>query len=388
MAINNQGSLHPGAIIQNGNEITKALMMMQEGLSAVNDKTRMYQFKNVDLMRIMPFVQRVEGNNNTVLTFEDFQIFFEEYSDYANTQVYNEVFHKWILNSKSYQSKNGEFTRSWVKKMEKSGQSPARKLIERTTAVLNKYLDVFLPNYMWEALLNVPTAGQDYYVTKGALRNTSVDASLLHSVDATASAGTLNSTVRNHFRGIEGAAVSYDDLKFVKQYLSRYIDVDTNKIVMFGNLITKDELQTIFQSKETKDKVILGSVDLGTGSIINGIPFLETNMLDSYQVMFMVADSNKPFVAQLVNSLDKYQGMNFETENEFEKFERLSDIAGGRYVIEDIGNQVISGHRLLFLDITPSRYTSNTTREMNGTGLSEITKRQEFLRKQWKTTVV
>jgi hypothetical protein len=315
---NLQGSLHPGSIVQNGMSIQQALMSMEAGLAAVNDKMRMYQFKNDSLNRIMPYVKRVECIHNTVLTFEDFQVFFEDYSEYVNNQTYNEVYHKWILNSRSFSAKNGEFTRSWIKKMELSGKNPAAMIVERSKAVFHTYLDVFLPNYLWESLLVVPTSGQDYYVTKGALNDTVVDASLLHSVDTTASAGTLNSVTRNHLRGISGAAVSYDDLKFVKQYLSRYIDIDTNKIIMFGNLVTKDELQTIFNDNMTKDQVILGGVDLGNGSIIASMPFFETEMLSDYQLLFIVADSNKPFVAQLVNNIIKYQGLNFETENDFE----------------------------------------------------------------------
>jgi hypothetical protein len=272
--------------------------------------------------------------------------------------------------------------------MELSGKNPAAMIVERSKAVFHTYLDVFLPNYLWESLLVVPTAGQDYYVTKGALNDTVVDASLLHSVTPGATAGTLNSVTRNHLRGISGAAVSYDDLKFVKQYLSRYIDIDTNKIIMFGNLVTKDELQTIFNDNMTKDQVILGGVDLGKGSIIASMPFFETEMLSDYQLLFLVADSNKPFVAQLVNNVVKYQGLNFETENDFEKFERLSDVRNGRYVIEAIGNQVIAGHRLLFLDITPARYSANTTRAMDALGKAEITARRKFLNKQWRTTVV
>ena len=385
---NVQGSLHPGLEIPKGIKINEALEAMQVGLNAVNDKVRQFEFKNDDLKLVTPYVMQVEGNSGDVLLYEDFQVFFEEYSEYVNSQTYNEKRHKWTLHSQSFMSKNGEFTASWYKKMKKLRNNPARELLRRSMAVMNAYNDKFLPNYMWEALLAVPEEGLDYYETKGALRNTTIDSNMLYEYDETASDGAVTSNVKNHFWGIEGSAVSYEDLKHIKHQFSNYIDVDPNAIIMAGNLTSEDELETIFQDTKTLDEVMIGGINIGSATGIKGLPFVRTSMLRSYQIMFMVADPTKPFIAQLVSDVDDYKGINFETEKINAKFETFEDINGGRYVIEDIGNQVIAGHRIGFLDITPDRYTGNTSRAMDSDGIDEIKGQRKRLNRQWNTTVV
>lgn len=380
---NRQGTLMAGDIQTERD----AIGVFRAGLNAVNDKVRRGEFNNRDLNLLMPVVQRVEGREIETLVYEDFQIFFEDYSDYVNPEVYKEIKHVWTLTSKSFTTKSGEFTRKWLKNIKMNNQNPYAKIIEREQAVFNKYLNVFLPNYLWESILVVPAENQDYYETKGALNNTKVDKSLLRGYDPGALAGSLNSDVRNHLRAIEGANITYEDIKFFRQYLSRYIDVDPNKIVMFGNMVTEDELETIFNDTQTLDNVMIGNISLGEGTKIKGMPFIRTDKLGDYQLLFMVMDETKPIIAQLVNSLDEYKGLNFEAEKDLEAFESINDLKGGRFIIENIGNQVIAGHRLMLVDITPNRYANNIDRLMNQTGKDEIKKQREFLNAQWKIAV-
>jgi hypothetical protein len=383
------GSLTPGRLDLGGQWVTDVIENIQAGLDAVNYKSDTYEYKRQDLALIAPYITQVQGINNTVLAYEDFEVFFQDYSDFIDPLEYNESNEKWVLSCKSYAAKNGSFSPSWYKKTVKAKQDPYKKIMERTQAILKTYRNIFQPNFIWEEILRYPSSGGTYYEKFGALNAVAVKKSLIENYDSTASDGEKGSLTRQHWRGISGAALGSDDLKFVKEYLNEYLDIDTNDVRMVGNLTSKHEVETIFADNITKDRVTLGDVDIEVEAV-HGMPFLKTNMLPDNILMFYVADESKPLLAELVSDIAEFTGMTFENEKSYEKFNRLDsidDLKDGKFVIEDIGEHLIGRHRILFLDIAPSVYTGNTTRTIDATGLARIAAKRTNLHKQWYKTV-
>lgn len=383
------GSMTAGRLDLGGAWIDEVIMNIQAGLDAVNDKTDAYEYKLDDLGLIMPYVKQFQGPNNYVLAYEDFEVFFQDYAEFIDPIEYNESENTWTLKSKSYAAKNGSFTPSFIKDALKAGQDPNRKILERTQAILKKYNNVFKPNFVWEAVLTVPTSGGTYYEKFGALNAVVVKKSMIKDYDSGASAGAKGSLTRTHFRGIVGSSVGTDDIKWVKEYMNEYVDVNTNDLRMLGNLTTKHELESVFADNVTKDNITLGNIDVEVDAIY-GMPFMKTNMLPDNIIMFYVADTEAPLVAELVSNIDMFTGLRFENEKSYEKFNRLEtmdDLFNGRFVIEDIGEHLIGRHRVLFLDITPSRYTTNTTRAINVLATTALTNQKKYLRTQWWKTV-
>ena len=383
------GSMTAGRLDVGGAWIDDVIENIQAGLDAVNYKSDAFEYKLDDLGLIAPYIKQVQGHNNYVLAYEDFQVFFQDYADFIDPLEYNENENTWTLKSKSFAAKNGSFTPAFIKNAMKAGQDPNRKILERTQAILKTYNNIFKPNFVWEAILKVPTSGGTYYDKFGVLNAVAIDKSMIENYDSTASAGAKGSLTRTHIRGISGSAVGSDDLKFVKEYFDEYIDIDVVNMRMLGNLTTKHELESVFSDNMTKDNIILGGVNLEVDTLY-GTPFMSTKMLSDYIVMFYIADEMQPLIAELVSSIDMFTGMRFENEKSYEKFDRLEtvdDLFNGRFVIEDIGEHLIGRHRVLFLDITPSRYTSNTTRAIDALGTAAIANKRKNLRKQWFKTV-
>lgn len=383
------GSLTPGRLDLGGKWVDDVIDNIKAGIDAVNYKSDIYDYKLDDMGIMMPYVTQVQGPNNYVLAYEDYQVFFQDYADFIDPIEYNESENKWTLTSKSYAAKNGSFSPSWMKKVMKAGQSPNRKILERTQAILKTYNNIFKPNFLWEAILKYPTSGGDYYAKFGALNAVVVDKSMIENYDSSASAGAKGSLTRTHWRGVAGSTVGSDDLKWVKEYMNEYVDIDTNKLRMLGNLTSKHEVESVFSDTMTKDMIKFGDKDIEVDALY-GMPFMKTNMLPDYILAFYVADESAPLVAELVSNIDMFTGLRFENEKSMEKFDRLEsvdDLFAGRFVIEDIGEHLIGRHRILFLDITPDRYSGNTTRTINSDGTDEITNKRKNLRKQWYKTV-
>lgn len=383
--ITNLGSITAGRGIQgNGTAIDKVIMNIQAGLDAVNYKEG-YPASDMDMALIADQIQQVEGKNGTILAYEDFQVFFQDYAPYTNPQEYNESYNKWTLFSKSYVAKNGSFDKEFFKSAMLDRKDPAKKINERTNAVLNVYQNVFKPAIVWSAILEVPTTGGTYYEKFGALRNVAVDPSLIENYDSGATAGALKSNVRNHFRCVADGTggLAYADIDFVKQYFNEYVNIDVNDIVGLGTLAGLGQMQKIFEDAQTRDDFKVLGVPAST---IAGIPFFATKMLPDDIIMFYVKNPMVKLVTELVNDVDMFKGLRIEGEKSYTKFETMFDLEGSRFVIEDIGEHLTGRRYVLFLDINKDRASAD--RLMGTTGLGVLTSRKNRINARWKANVV
>lgn len=379
----NFGSIPAGRAFNNPDLVKQVLGEIKAGLKAVNYATNELEFKKTDLGLIAPYISTTEGVNGMPQVYENQLQKFQDYNTNTTPREQNSTRDVTYMYYNSYEIINGTFTPDWIKKVRTSGQDPYKEIQKYTTGILRTYENVFKPNIVWEALLDVPTTGGDYYAKDGAMRDTVIDASRLLTPDTSATIGTINSTNRNHYRGIAGAALSSDDLKFVKQYLGKYVGVNPNRIVGTGNMVSLHELEDVFEDTQTKDDFKIGRIQFDA-NIIYGMPFAITTMLPDYCLMFYVADESKPFVNEHTNPLSEYKGLQFESMTNGAKFGGDMSDLHGKFVIHDIGYQLKGRHYVFFLDITPNRYSGNTTRTADASFFTELTTHKNMLEGQWK----
>jgi len=379
------GAITSGNAMFNPQRVQDVLDNIQDGLDMVNDKTDAFEYKNADYQLMLPHVVRVEGPSGTTLAFEDWQTFFQDAGVAIAQDDYNESYNTWKLSSRSFESRDGSFTPDFFKKQLKNRKDPLTILQKRSEGIMKKYLNVFKPNFLWEALLTVPTTAGDYYAKFGALRNVVVDASMLENVVSGASAGALNSVTRLHFRAIaNNTGIESDDLIFIKQYMNEYVGLDINSLVMVGTMGTEALLRGVFTAPVSVDNIAVNGI---SAKGIEGIPFITTKMLPDNILMFFIASPDEPIVAELVNDVIDFQGLNVTPEKSLKKFpETMEEVIGSKYVIEDIGDHLIGRHKVIFLDITPANF--NADREMQAAGYTLLTARKAGLRAQWKTAVI
>ena len=379
------GSITAGDMIQgNSANIDKVIMNIQAGLDAVNYKEG-YPSSDMDMALIADQIQQVEGKNGTILAYEDFQVFFQDYAPYTNPQEYNESYSKWTLFSRSYVAKNGSFDKEFFKQAKLDRKNPADMINKRTESVLNVYQNIFKPAIVWSAILEVPTSGGTYYEKFGALDNVTVDPSLIENYDSTAVAGALKSNVRNHFRCVADGTngVSYTDIDFVKQYFNEYTDVDVNDLVMVGTMATLGQMQKIFEDTQVRDDFKILGIPTTT---ICGIPSFMTKKLPDDILMFYVKNPNVKLVTELVNDVAEFKGLRVEGEKSYTKFETMYDLEGSRFVIEDIGEHLTGRRFILFLDLNKTRASAD--RLMGSAGKAVLTSKRNREMAKWKANVV
>jgi hypothetical protein len=385
MAMDN-GSITSGNAMFNPQRVEEVLDNIQVGLDAVNDKSDAYEYKNADYQMMLPHIQRVEGPNGTKLAYEDWQIFFQDAGVALSPDEYNEMYQEWTLRSKSFETKDGSFTPDFFRKQLKLKKNPLDVLVKRSKGIIKKYQNVFKPNYLWQSILEVPTVGGGYYDKFGALRNVAVDASMLEEVNDSAGNGEKGSVTRDHFRAIANATgAESEDLQFVKEYFNEYIGLSVNDLVMVGTLGSENTLRSVFQSADSRDDVMVNGL---AGRNIEGIPFLRTKMLPENIVMFYISTPDEPIIAQLVNDVASFQGLNLVPEATFNKFpSSIGELQGSKYVIEDIGSHLIGRHKVLFLDITPDASHASADRLMQAAGITLLNNKRNGLLGQWKNIV-
>lgn len=369
------------------NEVKKVLDNIKYGLDAINDKSDEYEYRVEELMLLEDQIQRVEGQSGTQLVYEDFEIFFQDGGMALSPQEYEEEYNKWTLHSKYYEIKDGSFTPDFFRKELKAGRNPLAKLEDKAIAIQKKYLNVFKPNIVWEALLTVPTAGGTYYEKFGALRDTTVKESMIEQVIAGAAAGEKGSLVRNHYRAIANATgVESADLQFIKEYFNEYPDVNVNDIVMVGSLGSENQLRKVFTDSITTDNIIVNGLP-AVG--IEGMPFVKTKMLPDNIIAFVVKTPDAPILAELTLPNEEFKGLNWIPEKSYKKYpEELEDLVNGsKYEISDIGYHFIGRHRVLFLDITPDAAHASADRIMKDAGIALITNKRKSLNRLWKSVV-
>lgn len=331
MAIDqNLGSLTPGRKMYGGEAIREVLDNIEDSMAAVNDKSDANAYKKTELGLLLPFVKTYFGDTGKPVVFEDYQIKFQNYNENSNPSTPNATRNMINLYSEAFEVSNGSFTTSWFRKIDKAEGNPMQEIEEQTDAIMNVYENVFKPNYVWQALLQVPTSGGDYYAQPGALRDVVVDKSLLKNYKSTATAGDIYSNNRLNWRGIAGAQIAGDDLKFVKEYLNNLKGVNPSKIIGFGNLGSLHQLEEVFDDAKTRDELKLGQLQF-EGMIAYGMKFAMTDMLPENMLAFIVADEFAPFLTSLEAKLDRYRGMTFQPERSFNKFGnnmQLEDLSG------------------------------------------------------------
>jgi len=390
MAIDtNLGSITPGRKMYGGEAIRDVIENIEVSLDAVNDKSDANAYKKTELGLIQPFIMNYFGENGKTIAFENYQIKFQNYNANSNPSVPNPTRKTLSLYSQAFEVSNGSFTQSWFREIDKTDGDPYKEINDQTDAIMNVYENVFKPNFTWQALLQVPTSGSDFYAQPGALRDVVVDKSLLKSYKSGAAAGGIYSNTKLHWAGIEGAQIAGSDLKYVKQYLNNYKGVNPSKIMGMGNMGSLHQLEEVFDDAATRDQLKLGSLEF-EGMTAYGMKFAMTDMLPENILMFVVADEFSPFIARLENKKEQYRGMTFVPEKSFDKYGnniQLENLSG-KFIIEDIGDALWGRYRVFFLDITPDRYAANTTYTPDALLYTEVTAKQTDLRNEWKVSGV
>jgi len=381
----NYGSLTNGDLFSI-DEVERVLDNIQAGLDVANDKTDIFEYKNKDYAILAPHILRVQGPSGTKLAYEDWQVFWQDAGTAISLNEYNETYNEWTLRSRSFETADGSFTPKFFRNELKMQRNPLETLQKRAKGIMKNYLNKFKPNYLWEAILDIPVAGGNYYSHFGVLRDTLVDSSMIEDVIEGATDGAKGSLVRNHLRAIANpTGIESEDLTFFKEYMAEYVGIDPEDIVMAGNLGTGNTLRSVFSDTLTLDNIAVNGLP---AEGIEGMPFVTTKMLPDNILMMYVSTPDEPIVAELVNNTVEFQGLNVVPETSLKKFpESINELIGSKYIIEDIGEHLIARHKVMFIDITPDASHANSDRLMQQAGIDMINRKKKRLHEQWKKTV-
>lgn len=234
------------------------------------------------------------------------------------------------------------------------------EFVKAMDIVISTYVNKTYPAIFYKSLFKVPTAGGEYNQNFGLLRNVAVDGIMLANVDSTATAGSKNSVIRNHYRAIAKPStvagqlgVTPDDIDNVKRYLLNYTDNEGKEIVAVTSSVIINTLAKFYSYEPTKDYFL----ENGIPSVkINGIHFVEADVVVPEDfIFFAVYDpvvEQGHLLTKVINPFPEFQGVRLDIEGANFAWESINEFnfKEVKFVVGDIDVHLTGRYRGLWLD--------------------------------------
>ena len=317
------------------------------------------------------------------------QALFQKASTYADpTPVKNKIM-QWEMGVIDLESKVMNTEQMEIKTMQRNHIPIIPKFIEAMDIVITTYTTKIYPAFYYKTLFTVANLGGTYEQNFGLLRNVEIDPIMLANYDSSATVGSKNSIIRNHYRAIKTPSttpgrlgITPQDIDDVKRYLYNYTDNGNKQIVAItsGNVITT--LAGFYQYLPTKDHFLSEGIPTVK---INGIHFVEAdNIMPEDFIFFAVYDSVETgaLFTKVINPDSKYQGLYMDIEGANFGWESVNEfnVAEVKVKVGEMDIHLTGRYRGLWLDCGNRPQTDGL---MTNDGL-DILKRKQI---QYKATL-
>lgn len=267
---------------------------------------------------------RTHTNNFYKETFSlGTQALFFDASSYADPIPVKAKQMSWEMGVRDLESKVMNTTQLELKTFKRNHISIIPEFVKAMDTVISTYVTKVYPAMFYKSIFKVPNTGGEYNANFGLLRNVTLDGIMLANVDDTATAGSKNSIIRNHYRAITKPStvagqlgVTPDDIDDVKRYLLNYTDNEGKEIVAVTSSVIINTLAKFYSYEPTKDYFL----EYGIPSIkINGIHFVEADtVIPEDFIFFAVYDpvvEQGHLLTKVINPYAENQGLRVDIEN-------------------------------------------------------------------------
>lgn len=233
------------------------------------------------------------------------------------------------------------------------------EFVKAMDVVISTYVTKVYPALFYKSIFQVPKAGGQFNENFGLLRNVKIDGIMLANVDSSATAGSKNSIVRNHYRAIAKPStvagqlgVTPEDVDNVRKYLLNYTDNEGKEIVAITSSNVINTLAKFYSYEPTKDYFL----ENGIPSVkINGIHFIEADtVIPEDFIFFAVYDSVETgaLLTKVINPYPEFQGLRVDNEDENFAWESVNEhnLKEVKVIVGDIDVHLTGRYRGLWLD--------------------------------------
>ena len=250
------------------------------------------------------------------------QALFFDASSYADPIPVKAKQMSWEMGVRDLESKVMNTTQLELKTFKRNHISIIPEFVKAMDTVISTYVTKVYPAMFYKSIFKVPKEGGEYNANFGLLRKVTLDGIMLANVDDTATAGSKNSVIRNHYRAIAKPStvagqlgVTPDDIDDVKRYLLNYTDNEGKEIVAVTSSVIINTLAKFYSYEPTKDHFL----EYGIPSIkINGIHFVEADtVIPEDFIFFAVYDpvvEQGHLLTKVINPYAENQGLRVDIE--------------------------------------------------------------------------
>ena len=251
------------------------------------------------------------------------QALFFDASSYADPIPVKAKQMSWEMGVRDLESKVMNTPQLELKTFKRNRISIIPEFVKAMDTVISTYVTKIYPAMFYKSIFKVPNEGGEYNENFGLLRKVTLDGIMLANVDDTATAGSKNSVIRNHYRAIAKPStvagqlgVTPDDIDDVKRYLLNYTDNEGKEIVAITSSVIINTLAKFYSYEPTKDYFL----ENGIPSIkINGIHFVEADtVIPEDFIFFAVYDpvvEQGHLLTKVINPYAENQGLRVDIEN-------------------------------------------------------------------------
>ncbi len=287
----------------------------------------------------------------------------------------------WEMGVLDLESKVMNTTQLELKTFKRNHISIIPEFVKAMDIVISTYVTKVYPALFYKTIFQVPKAGGQFNENFGLLRNVRIDGIMLANVDSSATTGSKNSVVRNHYRAIAKPStvagqlgVTPEDVDNVRKYLLNYTDNEGKEIVAITSSNVINTLAKFYSYEPTKDYFL----ENGIPSVkINGIHFVEADtVIPEDFIFFAVYDSVETgaLLTKVINPYPEFQGLRVDNEDENFAWESVSEhnLKEVKVVVGDIDVHLTGRYRGLWLDCGNR---PNTDGLMTQAGLDILTRK-------------
>ena len=288
------------------------------------------------------------------------QALFFDASSYADPIPVKAKQMSWEMGVRDLESKVMNTTQLELKTFKRNHISIIPEFVKAMDTVISTYVTKVYPAMFYKSIFKVPNEGGEYNANFGLLRKVTLDGIMLANVDDTATAGSKNSVIRNHYRAIAKPStvagqlgVTPDDIDDVKRYLLNYTDNEGKEIVAVTSSVIINTLAKFYSYEPTKDYFL----EYGIPSIkINGIHFVEADtVIPEDFIFFAVYDpvvEQGHLLTKVINPYAENQGLRVDIENTNFGWESVDEynLKEVKVVVGEMDVHLTGRYRGLWLD--------------------------------------
>lgn len=385
------GSLNADSVVSQDH--VQAIEEVMVALDTANATEITSRRKDLALMGEM--VKTIEGIPGTYELYESFSGYFQDDSEFLDSEEFETEYESFNFKRKGYAVKNGSYDAKTYQQFEERGVDIDREVQKKTVQLIAKYNNIYKPNIIFDALLTVPTDGAGaafpFGTAFGAIRNYQIKESKLTNYDSAAVAQALGSKVRNNWRTIASdTGISLADVNFAKDYMGDIEGIDEDNLIVFGKSSALSKFRNLFSDfSSVEEEIIINGIPTGVQAFtVNGFTLISVKTVFPKDMLCFVNPNAEYLISKLVSPLEKYRGLAIEFPRDDEKFlSNTKGFQGAKLVIQSEGYHMTGVLDVLWMDIEEDASNASGDNLMQAAGFAKITNKKAALGGQWNKSV-